>query len=109
MECNSRDLSGAESTSGGGDDEKDKDITSSHRINESEEEELPDSESVETISVPQTSPQGAKDSERNRKETGRFFIDCSYLNGLSRQERLRIDGEMIKGHKLGECKSVTHY
>ena len=107
MERSSRDLSRAESTSGGSDGEKDKDIASSDRINESEDEELPDSESVETISAPQTSPQGVKDSERNGKETGRFFIDCSYLNFLSRHERRRIEGEMITGHKPGEYKPVT--
>ena len=104
------DLIVTESISGsGGGDEKDKDITGSHRIvNESEDEELPDheSESVETISASRTrSPRGPKDSGSNRKKTGRYFTDYSYLNSLSRQERRRIEGEMIKGCKLGECKS----
>ena len=100
MERDSRYLSGAESTSGGS-NEKDK-IASSHRIDKSEVE-LPDSESVETISAPRTSLWGAKDSRNNRKKTGQYFADLSYINSLSRQERRRIEGEMIKGRKPGDC------
>ena len=132
MERGSRDLSdGAEEDSGtrGGGDEKDKGIESSHRVSESEddknsdilfsegdsysdesamEEELSDSESEGTISGPRTSPRGAKDSGSKRKKTSRIsYSDTSYLNSLSRQERRRIEGEMIKGRKPGECKSVT--
>ena len=77
-------------------------------------EELPDSESEGATSGPLTSPRGTKDSESNRKEKGRitYSDDFSYLNSLSRQERRRIEGEIIKGHKLGECiiiLSVTQY
>ena len=84
---------------------KDKDIASSHRINESK---VSDSDSVETISAPRTSPRRAKDSGSNRKKTGRYFTDLSYLNRLSRQERQRIEGEMIKGRKAGECIKMSH-
>ena len=108
MERGSRDPSGAESTSEGGDDEKDKDIDNSYRIHESEDEGQPDSGSVETIPATGTSPRGARDIGSNAvKKTGRYFADLSYLNGLSRQKRRRIEGEMIKGRKPGECKLVT--
>ena len=109
MERGSHDRSvTAQSTSRGG-DEKDKDIASSHRLNESEDEELPghETESVETISVSWTSPRRPKDSGSNRKKTGRYFTDYSYLNSLSKQERRRIEGEMIKGCKPGENKLDT--
>ena len=133
MERGSRDLSGSAEDSGstnGGGDEKNKDIDSSHRVNEAEddissdtlslsegdshsdesamEEELSDSESEETISASRTSPRGAKDSGSNRKKTSCIsYSDTSYLNSLSRQERWRIEGEMIKGRKPGKSKSVT--
>ena len=69
------------------------------------EEDLSDSESEKTTSGPLTSPMGGKDSGSNRKEKGRisYSDDFSYLNSLSRQERRRIEGEIIKGRKLGEC------
>ena len=133
--------------SGGPGDEKDKDMDSSHRVNEAEDkeyaeadtlshssaeaddlshsaaytssegdsysdesamkEEESDSESEGATSTPRTSPRGAKESERRRKTTNRIsYSDLSYLNSLSRQEKRRIEGEIIKGRKLGEWKSV---
>ena len=143
---------GAEPGSSGGasegpDDEKDKDMDSSHRVNEPEDKEYPeadtlthssaeaddlshsaaytscqedtysdesgmegeqsDSESEGATSTPQTSPRGAKESGRRRKNTNPiFYSGLSYLNSLSRQEKRRIEGEIIKGRKLGEWKSV---
>ena len=99
------DLSDADSTIAC--DTKVKDIGSRH---ESEEEELSDSESREgTTSSPLTSPRGARDSPGSRRNrTNRIsYSDFSYLNALSRQERRRIEDEMIKGRKLGECKSLV--
>ena len=63
--------------------------------------ELPDSESEGAISAPLTvtSPRGAK----NSKSPIVYSDDFSYLNSLSRQERRRIEGEIIKGRKLGGC------
>ena len=58
MERGSRDLRGVESSTIGGGDEKDQNVASSHRKNETEDEEFPDSESEETISAPRTSPRG---------------------------------------------------
>ena len=73
--------------------EEDKDIDS-----ESDKEEH--SESVETISPP-TSPRDKHNG--SRKKTGRYYSDrFSYLESMSRQERRRIEGEIIKGRKLGE-------
>ena len=129
--------------SGGPGDEKDKDMDSSHRVNEPEDKEYPeadtlthssaeaddlshsaaytfseedresgmrdDSDSEGETSIPRSSSRGAKDNHdngRNKKNTGRYFTDYSYLNSLSKQERRRIEGEIIKGHKLGEWKSV---
>ena len=44
---------------------------------------------------------------RSRKNTNPIsYSDLSYLNSLSRQEKRRIEGEIIKGRKLGEWKSV---
>ena len=132
--------------SGGPGDEKDKDINSSHRVNEPEDKEHPepdtlihssaeaddlshsaaytsseedtysdesgmegeqsDSESERASSTPQTSPRGAKESGRRRKNTNHIsYSDLSYLNSLSRQEKRRIEGEIIKGRKVGEWKS----
>ena len=90
-----RDLSsGAEDSSSGSAAEEDKDIDS-----ESDKEE--DSESVETISPP-TSPRD-KHNGSSRKKTGRYYSDrFSYLETMSRQERRRIEGEIIKGRKPGE-------
>ena len=105
MKRGSPDLSGAESGTSGGGDEKDKNIARSHRVNESEEEELSDPESVETISTARISPRGAKNGGSNRKKTSRYYTD--YLDRISRQERRRIEGEMIKGRKPGECTPVT--
>jgi SET domain-containing protein len=86
-----RTLSGAESTSGGGNAE-DKDIVSDH---ESEEEKQSDSESEGETYIPWTSPRENKDSGRKRKNTS--HISLSYRNSLSRQEK-RI--------KPGEYKSI---
>ena len=95
-------LSDADSTNAS-DTKDEEDIVSRHES----EEELSDSESHEgTTSSPQTSPRGAKDSPGSRRNrTNRIsYSDFSYLNTLSRQERRRIEDEMIKGRKLGECK-----
>ena len=133
---------------GGPADEKDEDMDNSHRVNEPEDKEYPeadtlthssaeadnlshsaaytssqedtysdesgmregeqsDSESEGASSTPQTSPRGAKESGRGRNNTNRIsYSDLSYLNSLSRQEKRRIEGEIIKGRKLGEWKSV---
>ena len=64
-----------------------------------------DSDSEGETSIPRSSSRGAGDNGRNKKNTGRYFTDYSYLNSLSRQERRRIEGEIIKGRKLGEWKS----
>ena len=121
--------------SGGPGDEKDpgKDMDSSHRVNEPEDKEYPeadtlthssteaddlshsaaytsseeagmrdDSDGEGEISIPRSSSRGAKDNGKNKRNTGRYFTDYSYLNSLSRQERRRIEGEIIKGRKLGE-------
>ena len=93
MEEDSRGLN--QSASGGG-DRNNKDITSSHG---SEEEEQSNSESEGATSA----PCGAKDSGSNRQKTGRYFIDLSYLDSLSKQERQRIEAEISDGHKPGEC------
>ena len=104
MERASRDLSGANDSSEGG-AEKDKDIDS--HSDESGDVELL-SESVGAVTVPQTSPQEAKDSGVNRKKIlGRYFTDRGYLDKISRQERRRIEGEIIKGRKPGESVTVT--
>ena len=91
----SRDLSsGAED---GGAAEEDKDIDSHSDESDTEEE---DSESVETVSPP-TSSRGKHNG--SRKKTGLYYSDrFSYLGSMSRQERRRIEGEIIKGRKLGE-------
>ena len=71
------------------------------------EEEQSDSESEGATAVPRTSPRGAKESGRRRKITNRIsYSDLSYLNSLSRQEKRRIEGEIIKGRKLGEWKQT---
>ena len=122
--------------SGGPGDEKDKDIDSSRRINEPEDKEYPEADTLthssaeaddlshsaaytsseedsysdesgmegeQSHSDPQTSPRGAKESGRRRKHVNRIsYSDLSYLNSLSRQEKRRIEGEIIKGRKLGE-------
>ena len=96
-----RDLSsGAEDISSGGAAEEDKNIDS-HCNESGTEEEC--SESVETISPP-TSPRGRHNG--SKKKTGRYFTDYSYLERMSRQERRRIEGEIIKGRKLGELTQV---
>ena len=70
------------------------------------EGELFDSESEGATSAPQISSRGAKESGRRRKNTNRIsYSNSSYLNSLSRQEKRRIEGEIIKGRKLGEWKS----
>ena len=135
--------------SGGPGDEKNKDMDSSYRVNEPEDKEYPeadtlthsaaeadgdlshsaaytssqedaysdelgmegeqsDSESEGATSTPQTSPRRAKESGRRRKNVNPISYSAfSYLNSLSRQEKRRIEGEIIKGRKLGEWKSVT--
>ena len=74
----------------------------SHR-SESDKEER--SESMETISKcqPPTSPK-LKDDHRSaiKKTTGRYYSDYSYLDAISRQERRRIEQEILKGHRPGE-------
>ena len=130
---------GSNGASGGPGDEKEKDIDSSHRVNEPEDkeypeadtlshssaytssegdsygdepamnEELSDSESEGATSTPRTSPRGAKNSGGRRKNTNHIsYSDLSYLNSLSRQERRRIEGEIIKGRKVGECIKISH-
>ena len=77
-------------------------------------EELSDSKTVGMISASQMSPPEAKDSGGIREEIarlfgkkiGRYFTDRIYLDKMSRQERRRIEGEMIKGRKPGEYHSV---
>jgi hypothetical protein len=70
------------------------------------EEELSDSDSEGATSVPRTSPQ---ESGRRRKHTNRIsYSDLSYLNSLSQHEKRRIEGEIIKGRKLGECIKISH-
>ena len=72
------------------------------------EGELFDSESEGATSTPQISSQRAKESGRRRKNTNRIsYSDLSYLNSLSRQEKRRIEGEIIKGRKLGESGNQT--
>ena len=100
--------------SGGSGDEKDKDMDSSHQVNASEEDSYSNesgmtdnSYSEGENSTPRTSPRGAKESGRRRKNTNRIsYSDLSYPNSLSRQEKRRIEEEIIKGRKLGEWKSV---
>ena len=93
-----RDLSsGAEDSSSEGAADKDKDIDSHGNESDTEKEY---SESVETVSPP-TSSRGKHNG--SRKKTGLYYNDrFSYLESLSRQERRRIEGEIIKGRKLGE-------
>jgi hypothetical protein len=70
------------------------------------EEELSDSDSEGATSS--ACSQGAKDSGRNRKNSNPIsYSDLSYLNS-SRQERRRIEGEIIKDRKLGECIKISH-
>ena len=130
--------------SGGPGDEKDKDMDSSHRVNEPEDKEYPEADTLThsipgdldifpnfpsfPASVPWPVSEGEKkrsDSEseggifvprlveppipqrpkygRSRKNTNPIsYSDLSYLNSLSRQEKRRIEGEIIKGLKLGE-------
>ena len=97
MERGSR---GANDGSEGG-AEKDKDIDS--HSDELEDVELI-TESMGTVTVPQTTPQDAKDSGGNRKKIlGRYFTDSGrYLDKMPRQERRRIEREIIKGRKPGE-------
>ena len=144
MSCGAEPGSSGGASGGPGDEKEDRD--SSHRVNEPEDKEYPeadtlthssaeaddlshsaaytssqedaysdelgmegeqsDSESEGATSTPQTSPRGAKESGRRRINTNRIsYSDLSYLNSLSRQEKRRIEGEIIKGRKLGEWKS----
>ena len=89
--------SGAEDSSSGGAAEEDKNIDSHSDESDTEEE---DSESVETISPP-TSPRDKHNG--SKKKTGLYYSDrFSYLESLSRQERRRIEREILKGRKPGE-------
>ena len=102
MEGASRDLRGTaediwDSSSGSAATEEDMDIDHNRHSNESDKEH---SESMETISPP-TSPRGKHNGAR-KKKTGRYYSDYSYLESMSRQERRRIEGEIIKGRKAGE-------
>jgi hypothetical protein len=46
---------------------------------------------------------------RRRKNSNPIsYSDLSYLNSLSRQERRRIEGEIINGRKLGEYIEISH-
>ena len=78
----------------------------------SEGEKLSDSESEGgIIFVPRLVeppvPRRLKYGERSGRNTNPIsYSDLSYLNSLSRQEKRRIEGEIIKGRKLGEWKSV---
>ena len=73
---------------------------------EGELSHVSDSESEGATSTPQISPWGAKERGRRRKNINPIsYSDLSYLNSLSRQEKRRIEGEIIKGRKLGEWKS----
>ena len=74
------------------------------------EKKQSDSESEGKIFVPRLVkrpiPQRLKYGGRSRKNTNPIsYSDLSYLNSLSRQEKRRIEGEIIKGRKLGEWKS----
>ena len=149
MSCGAEPGSSGGASRGPGDEKADKDMNSSHRVNEPEEKEHPeadtlthssteaddlshsaaypfseedtysdesgmegeqsDSESEGATSTPQTSSRGAKESGRRRKNTiiSRIsYSDLSYLNSLPRRKKRRIEGEIIKGRKLGEWKSV---
>ena len=105
----SRDVSGAKESSiiSEGSADKDKDIDNSHSNKSSEDKELLSDPSVGTISAPQTSPQGAKDSGGNREKT--YFTDRGYLDRIApiRLERRRIEREIAKGYKPGEYNSGT--
>ena len=143
MSCGAEPGSSGGASGGGPGDEKDKDMDSSHRVDEPKDKEYPetdtlthssaeaddlchsaaytsseedsysdesgmegerfDSVSEGATSAPSTSPRGAKESGRRRKNTNHIsYSDLSYLNSLSRQEKRRIEGEIIKGRKLGE-------
>ena len=82
--------------------------TSSQEDSSSDESGMKDdSDSEGETSIPRRNSRGrrARDNGKNKKNTGRYFTDYSYLNSLPRQERRRIEGEIIKGRKLGEWKS----
>ena len=103
MEGASRDLRGTEDiwdssseSAAAEEDIMDMDIDHNRHSNESDKEH---SESMETIS-PSTSPRGKHNG--TKKKTGRYYSDYSYLESMSRQERRRIEGEIIKGRKAGE-------
>ena len=75
------------------------------------EKKRSDSESEGGIFVPRLVeppiPRRPKYGGRRRQDTNPIsYSDLSYLNSLSRQEKRRIEGEIIKGRKLGEWKSV---
>jgi hypothetical protein len=70
------------------------------------DEEQSNSESERATSAPRTSPQGAKDSGKNTSRIS--YSDLSYLNSLSQQEKRRIEGEIIKELKVGECIKMSH-
>ena len=143
VSCGAEPVSSGGASGGRAGEEKDKDMDSSHRVNEPKDKEYPetdtlthssaeaddlshsaaytsseedsysdesgmegeqsDSESEGATSTPQTSPRGANESGRRRKNINPIsYSDLSYLNSLSRQEKRRIEGEIIKGCKLGE-------
>ena len=89
MERGSRDLSGAENGTSGGGDEEDKNIARSHRVNESEEEELSDSESVETISTARISPGGPRIVEAIEKRQADTILTILIECRGKRDEELR--------------------
>lgn len=63
---------------------------------------------ADRVAVEKQAGGGKADSESDRtlKRTGQYYSDHSYLNRLSRQERRRIEGEIIKGRKPGETQYV---
>ncbi len=102
-----RTLSGAESTSREG-DAKDINFNTSDHGSQEDSEEQSDSESERATSVPRKRFRRANESgNRRKKESHISYSDLSYLNSLLRQERQIIERKIIKGCKLGECKSVV--
>ena len=116
-------------TSGAPGDEKDKNMDNSHRENEPKDKEYSEADTI-THSDAYTPneedsyndelgtrddfdsqgknsiPQGGKEGGKRRKNTNHIsYSDLSYLNSLSRQEKRRIEGEIIKGRKIGEYPS----
>ena len=112
-------------TSGAPGDEKDKNMDNSHQENEPKDKEYSEADTLTAYTPSEDSyndelgmrddfdsqgknsiPQGGKEGGKRRKTTNHIsYSDLSYLNSLSRQEKRRIEGEIIKGRKLGEYPS----